>query len=55
MLEYCPGVFSHAVQGVFIWAAPAAGLVFLLAWFVKEVPLRGRAPSEEKPAPELVG
>jgi MFS family permease len=45
---------SHAVQGVFIWAAPAAGLVFLLAWFVKEVPLRGRAPSE-KPAPELVG
>ncbi|HLX46968.1 MAG TPA: MDR family MFS transporter [Streptosporangiaceae bacterium] len=46
---------SHAVQGVFIWAAPAAGLVFLLAWFVKEVPLRGRAPSEEKPAPELVG
>jgi EmrB/QacA subfamily drug resistance transporter len=46
---------AHAVQGVFIWAAPAAGLVFLLAWFVKEVPLRGRAPSEEKPAPELVG
>ena len=46
---------SHAVQGVFIWAAPAAGLVFLLAWFVKEVPLRGRAPAEEKPAPELVG
>ncbi|HEY2574956.1 MAG TPA: MDR family MFS transporter [Streptosporangiaceae bacterium] len=46
---------SHAVQGVFIWAAPAAGLVFLLAWFVKEVPLRGRAPAEEQPTPELVG
>ncbi len=46
---------SHAVQGVFIWAAPAAVLVFVLAWFVKEVPLRGRAPSAEQPAPELVG
>jgi hypothetical protein len=29
--------------------------VFVLAWFVKEVPLRGRAPSPEQPAPELVG
>ncbi len=35
---------SHAVQGVFIWALPAAVLIFVLAWFIKEVPLRGRAP-----------
>jgi EmrB/QacA subfamily drug resistance transporter len=46
---------SHAVGGVFIWAVPAALAVLLLAWFVKEVPLRGRAPSAEQPAPELVG
>ena len=46
---------SHAVQGVFIWAVPAAVIVFLLAWLVREVPLRGRAPSAEQPAPELVG
>ena len=47
---------SHAVQGVFWWAAPCALVVFVLAWLVKEVPLRGRAePSAEETAPELVG
>jgi EmrB/QacA subfamily drug resistance transporter len=45
---------THAVQSVFVWAVPSAVAVFLLAWFVKEVPLRGRAPSPEQPAPELV-
>jgi EmrB/QacA subfamily drug resistance transporter len=34
---------SHAVQGVFIWALPAAVLIFVLSFFIKEVPLRGRA------------
>jgi hypothetical protein len=46
---------SHAVQSVFVWAVPSAVVVFALAWFVKEVPLRGRAPAPEQPAPELVG
>jgi MFS family permease len=46
---------THAVQSVFVWAVPAAAAVFALAWLVKEVPLRGRAPSAEEPAPELVG
>jgi EmrB/QacA subfamily drug resistance transporter len=48
---------AHAVQGVFTWVTPAAALLFVLALFIKEVPLRGRAPSAEKPAPEaeLVG
>jgi hypothetical protein len=46
---------SHAVQGVFWWAAPSALVVFLIAWFVKEVPLRGRAEASEQPAAELVG
>ena len=47
---------THAVQGVFIWAVPSAVAVFALAWFVREVPLRGRAPSAEAPSqePELV-
>jgi len=45
---------THAVQSVFVWAAPSAVAVFLLAWFVKEVPLRGRAPAPEQPTPELV-
>ena len=46
---------SHAVDGVFIWAAPSAVLVFALAWFIKEVPLRGRAPSNAPTGePELV-
>jgi len=48
---------SHGVDTIFLWAAPAAALVFLLAWLIKEIPLRGRsempgsAPSAE---PELV-
>ena len=38
---------AHAVQSVFIWALPAAVLIFLLALLIKEVPLRGRvAPPE---------
>jgi EmrB/QacA subfamily drug resistance transporter len=49
---------AHAVQSVFIWALPAAVLIFVLALFIKEVPLRGRvAPPEEQTAsqePELV-
>jgi len=36
---------AHAVQHVFVWAAPSAVLIFVLAWFIKEVPLRGRAPA----------
>jgi hypothetical protein len=50
---------SHAVQSVFIWALPAAVLIFVLALFIKEVPLRGRiAPPEAgetaSQQPELV-
>jgi EmrB/QacA subfamily drug resistance transporter len=50
---------AHAIQGVFIWAAPSAVLIFLLALLIKEVPLRGRtpAPGAEQTAgqqPELV-
>jgi hypothetical protein len=44
---------THAIQGVFFWAAPSALIVFVLAWLIKEVPLRGRAPAEQA-APELV-
>ncbi len=43
---------AHAVQGVFIWVIPASVIVFVLALFIKEVPLRGRAPGAESPAPE---
>jgi EmrB/QacA subfamily drug resistance transporter len=45
---------AHGVQAVFWAVLPASVLVFLLALFIKEVPLRGRAaPGEEAaPAPE---
>jgi hypothetical protein len=50
---------THATTTVFFWAAPAAAAVFILACFLKEVPLRGReAAAEQQPAPdasELVG
>ncbi|GAA4200105.1 MDR family MFS transporter [Actinocatenispora rupis] len=39
--------FSGAMGSVFWWALPAAALVFLLAWLVKQVPLRGSAPTPE--------
>ncbi len=45
---------THAVTGVFWWTVPAAAVVFLLSWFIEEVPLRGREPAAE-PAAELVG
>jgi len=45
---------AHAIDGVFVWAVPAAILVFILAWFIKEVPLRSSAtpPPSETPATE---
>jgi EmrB/QacA subfamily drug resistance transporter len=43
---------AHAIQGVFFWAAPSGILLFVLAWFIKEVPLRGSAPAAEAPASE---
>jgi MFS family permease len=50
---------SHGVETVFIWAAPASVIVFLLAWLIKEIPLRGRADTPAQggtpaPEPELV-
>ena len=49
---------THATTTVFFFAAPAAAAVFILACFLKEVPLRGREAATEQPAPEtseLVG
>ena len=37
-----------AMQGVFLWAIPASALAFVLAWFIKEVPLRGRAAARRR-------
>jgi hypothetical protein len=43
---------AHAIQGVFLWAAPAGIALFVLAWLIKEVPLRGSAPAAEPKAAE---
>jgi EmrB/QacA subfamily drug resistance transporter len=48
---------AHALDGVFWWALPAAALAFVLAWFIKEVPLRGRTQAPAAQAerePQLV-
>ncbi len=49
---------SHAISSVFWWTIPATVAVFLLAVFVKEIPLRGAtAPAAAAPSsaePELV-
>jgi EmrB/QacA subfamily drug resistance transporter len=45
---------AHGIQDVFYAVLPAAAAVFILALFIKEVPLRGRAnPGAESPAPEM--
>jgi EmrB/QacA subfamily drug resistance transporter len=44
---------TSGIDRVFLWAVPAAAVAFLVAWLIKEVPLRGSAPSQEKEkAPE---
>ncbi|WP_222850009.1 MDR family MFS transporter [Trebonia kvetii] len=44
---------AQAVHTVFLWAVPFTVLVFVLALFIKEVPLRGRVtPGEQQPAAE---
>ena len=53
------GAISHGVDAVFSWAAPASVIVFVLAWLVKEIPLRGRVETPGQsgapaPEPELV-
>jgi EmrB/QacA subfamily drug resistance transporter len=48
---------THAVHSVFILGVPGAVLIFALALFIKEIPLRGRAPDQGKEAtqePELI-
>jgi MFS family permease len=48
---------AHAIDGVFIWALPAMALAFVVALFIKEIPLRGTVgdPGEAAAAsPELV-
>ena len=48
-----PGVLALAFTTAEV---VTVALIFVLAWFIKEVPLRGRtAPGDaEAPAPELV-
>jgi hypothetical protein len=41
---------THGVDAVFIAVLPASIVVFVLALFIKQVPLRGRAPSEKAAA-----
>ena len=50
---------AHAIDGVFIWSIPAMVAAFVVAVFIKEIPLRGKAdaPGEgaaADAAPELV-
>jgi EmrB/QacA subfamily drug resistance transporter len=46
---------AKGLDAVFLWVLPASALVFLLALFVKEIPLRGRdTPADQPPAVERV-
>jgi EmrB/QacA subfamily drug resistance transporter len=44
---------AHAVQGVFVWVVPASVVIFVLALFIKEVPLRSGGPAAADAAPEV--
>ncbi len=43
---------SHAIDGVFIWAAPAMVAALAVALFIKEIPLRGTPEPPGDPAGE---
>jgi EmrB/QacA subfamily drug resistance transporter len=43
---------AHALQSVFLVAAPVAALGLLVVLFLREVPLRGPGRGQERPAPE---
>ena len=47
-------LFKHAVtsgiQDVYLWASIVAAAGFILAWFIKQVPLRGYAPTPAEAA-----
>ena len=44
---------AHAIDGVFIWAVPAMAAAFVVALFIKEIPLRGKADTRPAPARRL--
>jgi hypothetical protein len=50
---------SHALDSVFLWSVPTAAVIFVLAWLIREIPLRGsvEAPGEtaSQPEPEFAG
>ncbi|WP_369931391.1 MDR family MFS transporter [Plantactinospora sp. BC1] len=45
------GGLADAIGAVFVWAVPFALVVAVLAWFIKEIPLRG-GPTAETDTPE---
>lgn len=48
--------YAAAIDTVFLWAAPVAVLGFVIAWFVRELPLRGStAAAVAEPSEGLAG
>ncbi|MFC6014776.1 MDR family MFS transporter [Plantactinospora solaniradicis] len=43
------GGLADSISGVFLWAVPFALAIAVLAWFIKEIPLRG-GPETQDPA-----
>jgi EmrB/QacA subfamily drug resistance transporter len=41
---------TNGIQSVYIWASLVAAAGFVLAWFIKQVPLRGHAPTPAQTA-----
>src|SRR5207302_676578 len=44
--------FAYALHGVFLWGMGVAALAFLLAWWLKEVPLRTQTYAQAQVAAE---
>ncbi|HEY2766452.1 MAG TPA: MDR family MFS transporter [Pseudonocardiaceae bacterium] len=42
---------THGIVGVFAWGAVLSGVGFVLAWFIRHVPLRGAAPTATAAVP----
>jgi EmrB/QacA subfamily drug resistance transporter len=44
---------AYATSSIFVWAIPIAIIVPLLAWFIREVPLRGSSDTQPAPSADL--
>jgi EmrB/QacA subfamily drug resistance transporter len=54
LFDVITGGVTDSITHVFVWSIPFAVVGFLLAWLIKEVPLRGSNTAKPAPEPDAV-